>query len=202
MIKHEKIIHIPAKEFNRINKLLAVESLEELTDEELHQLNANTNVREGLYDIEFDNGATMSIDLCSGQHNYWDDVVWKSPDRNKYIVLDCSYKLDDIEVEINSELYSVKFVKTFDKMNKFLSIIENKMAKASCDVLRYTELYKNLERANNCRGITVYRYKKNSATMAKYLEFIKKRQSELITYKNVLYIANNILNSDRYDISE
>ena len=104
MIKHEEIIHIPTKEFDRINKLLAIESLEELTDEELRQLDANTNVVEGLYYVEFNNGATMTIDLCSGQHNYWDEVVWTSPDKRRDVVLDCAYELDDIEVEIDAEL--------------------------------------------------------------------------------------------------
>ena len=82
-----------------------------MTDAELLAQGANTDIREGLFYVEFDNGATMTIDLCSGQHNYWDDVVWTSPDGKRDVVLDCNYELDDIEVEIESELYIVKFVK-------------------------------------------------------------------------------------------
>ena len=111
MIKHEEKVRISTSEFNRINRLLAIESLEEITDNELLQQGANTDVHEGIFHVTFDNGATMNFDLCSGQHNYWDDVVWTSPDGTTDIVLDCEYELDDIEVEIESELYIVKLIK-------------------------------------------------------------------------------------------
>lgn len=75
MNKHEEVIYIPTKEFDRINRLLAIESLEEMTDGELIEQGANTDCCEGIFHIEFDNGASLNFDLCSGQHNYWDDVV-------------------------------------------------------------------------------------------------------------------------------
>ena len=111
MIKHEETVHIPASEFNRINRLLAIGSLEDMTDIELLEHGANTNVCEGIFYVEFDNGASMNIDLCSGNHNYWDDVVWTSADGNTDIVLDCEYELDDIEVVIENELYIVNIIK-------------------------------------------------------------------------------------------
>lgn len=111
MIIHKEIVSIPEDEFYRINRLLAIESLEEMTDEELLEQGANTNVCKGIFYVEFDNGASMHMDLCSGNHNYWDDVVWTSADGNTDVVLDCEYELDDIEIEIESELYIVKIVK-------------------------------------------------------------------------------------------
>lgn len=111
MKKHEAIIHISASEFERINRLLAIESLEDMTDSELLEQGANTDVCEGIFHIEFDNGSSINFDLCSGNHNYWDDVVWTSADGKRDVTLDCAYELDDIEVEINSELYIVKIVK-------------------------------------------------------------------------------------------
>jgi hypothetical protein len=42
---------------------------------------------------------------------YWDDVVWTSADGRRDIVLDCEYELDDIEFEVNGELYIVKIIK-------------------------------------------------------------------------------------------
>lgn len=110
MIKHEATIHIPTSEFNRINKLLAIKSLEEMTATELMHQGANTNVCEGIFCVKFDNGSTLSFDLCSGNHNYWDDVVWTSADGKTDIVLYCEYELSDIEVEIESELYIVNVV--------------------------------------------------------------------------------------------
>ena len=111
MIKHEEVVRISINEFNRINRLLAIDSLEEMTAHELIEQGANTDYCEGIFRVEFDNGASLNFDLCSGQHNYWDDVVWTSADGHKDIVLDCEYELDDIEVEIDGELYVVKVVK-------------------------------------------------------------------------------------------
>lgn len=111
MIKHEATVYITTNEFDRINRLLAIESLEEMTDSELIEQGANTDYCEGIFRVEFDNGTSLNFDLCSGQHNYWDDVVWTSADEKRDVVLDCTYELDDIEVEIESELYIVKIVK-------------------------------------------------------------------------------------------
>jgi hypothetical protein len=111
MIKHEATINISATEFDRINRLLAIESLEEMTDSELIAHGANTDSCEGVFYVEFDNGTSMNFDLCSGTHNYWDDVVWTSADGKRDVVLDCEYELDDIEVEIDFELYIVKIIK-------------------------------------------------------------------------------------------
>ena len=108
---HKETIRIPVEEFDRINRLLAIESLEEMTDSELIEQCANTDYHEGIFYVQFDNGASINFDLCSGSHNYWDDVVWTSPDGNRDVVLDCEYELDDIEVEIDSELYIVKIIK-------------------------------------------------------------------------------------------
>lgn len=111
MIKHEGTICVSVSEFDRINRLLAIESLEEMTDEELRRIGAATDVVEGLFYVEFDNGSHLNFDLCSGGHNYWDDVVWTSADEETDVVLDCEYKLDDFEFEVDGELYVIKIVK-------------------------------------------------------------------------------------------
>lgn len=111
MVKHEAVVNIPTNEFDRINRLLSIESLEEMTGNELIEQGANTEVCEGIFYVEFDNGTSLNFDLCSGQHNYWDDVVWTNADKTRDITLDCEYELDDIEVEIENELYIVKVIK-------------------------------------------------------------------------------------------
>ena len=111
MSRHEAIVNIPESEFNRINRLLAIESLEEMTDDELGDIGATTDGVEGIFYVKFDDGSFLNFDLCSGQHNYWDDVVWTSADEKTDIVLDCEYELDDIEFEVNGEWYFVKIVK-------------------------------------------------------------------------------------------
>lgn len=111
MIKHEGTICVSVIEFDRINRLLAIESLEEMTDDELRRIGATTDGCEGIFCVEFDDGSSLNFDLCSGRHNYWDDVVWTSADGKRDVVLDCEYELDDIEFEVDGELYVVKIVK-------------------------------------------------------------------------------------------
>lgn len=109
--KYEATIRLAASEFDRINRLLAIDSLEEMTATQLLEQGANTDSCEGVYLARFENGSTLNFDLCSGQHNYWDDVVWTSADGKHDVVLDCEYELGDIEVEIEGDLYCVKVVK-------------------------------------------------------------------------------------------
>lgn len=111
MIEHKKVVHIPAEKYDRVNRLLAIKNLEEMTSTELIEQGANTNVNEGIFCVKFDNGASLNFVLCSGTHNYYDDVVWTSADGNTDITLDCEYELDDIEVEIESERYIVEVLK-------------------------------------------------------------------------------------------
>lgn len=108
---HTETVYISEGEFDRINKLLAIVSLEDMSDIELLEQGANTNACEGIFHVEFDNGTSLNFDLCSGSHNYWDDVVWTSADGNTDVVLDCAYELDDIEVAIESDTYIVKVIK-------------------------------------------------------------------------------------------
>lgn len=49
MIKHEEIIHITNEEYERINRLLAIESLEDMTEEELDAYGAKLDSTEGLF---------------------------------------------------------------------------------------------------------------------------------------------------------
>lgn len=105
---HKEVVYISKEDLKKANYLLSIKSLEELSDAQLQEIGAETDVCIGLFYIEFDNGATMNIDLCSGQHNYYDDIVWTSPDGNSDIVLDCMYEIDNLEVEIDNELYLVE----------------------------------------------------------------------------------------------
>lgn len=111
MIRHEETVRISSSEFDRVNRLLAIESLEEMTGDELLKFGANINVCEGVFHVVFDNGSHLNFDLCSGTNNYYDDVVWTSADESLDIILDCKYELDDIEAEIANELYIVKIIK-------------------------------------------------------------------------------------------
>lgn len=110
-MRHFAHIRIGQEDFDRINRLLAIEDLEDLSDEELLEIGANTDVCEGVFYAEFDDGSSLTFDLCSGQHNYFDDVVWTSADGSRDVVLDCEFELDDIEFAVNGEEYIVRIHK-------------------------------------------------------------------------------------------
>lgn len=101
-------VTIKQTEIDRINALLAIENMEDMTDEELRAAHANTHHWEGVYCVTFLNGATLNYDLCSGSVNYFDDIVWTSPDGSVDALLDCEYELDDIEIKIDGDTYIVK----------------------------------------------------------------------------------------------
>lgn len=105
---HETRVQITSKEFHRVNNLLAIRSLQNKTDEELLALNANINQNEGIYKVKFDDGSSINFNLCSNEHNYWDEVSWTSPNKETIIFIGCEFRIDDIEVEINSELYIIE----------------------------------------------------------------------------------------------
>ncbi len=108
---YEETIKVSQAEFDRINRLLAIECFENMSDEEMRKAGANTDQCEGLWFVEFGDGSELTWDLCSGSSNYYDNVVWTSADDKRSVTLDCSYELDDIEVEIEGNLYVVKFEK-------------------------------------------------------------------------------------------
>lgn len=111
MAVHRAEIQITRAEYDRVNRLLAIESLEEMTDQELLDAGANTSQCEGVYIAKFDDGSMLNFDLCSGLSNYYDDVVWTSPDGRKDVVLDCEYELGDVEFQVDGETYIVTVMK-------------------------------------------------------------------------------------------
>ena len=111
MKKFEETVVIPACEYDRVNRLLAIPSLEDMTDGELLEAGANTHQNEGIFRVTFEDGSSLNFDLCSGASNYWDDVVWTSADGKRDTTLDCDFELGDIEFEEGGNLYTVHVVK-------------------------------------------------------------------------------------------
>ena len=111
MGKHIATVYISSDEFDRVNRLLSIDSLENMSDDELIMQGANTNHNESVFSVTFDDGSSLNFDLCSGTSNYWDDVVWTSADGNTDVTLDCEYELDNIEVDIEGETYIVEIIK-------------------------------------------------------------------------------------------
>lgn len=109
-MKHTAIVKIPKSEQDRVNRLLDIPSLSEMTDHELYEAGANTDSCEGVLYVDFDDGSHLTYDLCSGQENYFDDVIWTSADGSRDVLLECSFDLSDIEFDVDGESYEVKIV--------------------------------------------------------------------------------------------
>ena len=106
---HTIVFDISAEEYNRVNRLLAIPSLSEMSDKQLLSAGANTDQSEGILYVEFDDGSTLNYDLCSGQENYFDDVIWTNPDNTQDVLFECTFELGDIEFTApNGEDYVVK----------------------------------------------------------------------------------------------
>ena len=109
-MKHTATVKLAKSDIGRIRRLLDIPSLSDLTDDELRQMGGFTDATEGVFFVQFDDGSTLNYDLCSGQENYYDDVVWTSPDGSRDVVLECAFELDDIEFDVDGEEYEVKIV--------------------------------------------------------------------------------------------
>lgn len=110
-MKHTATVKLTKSEIDRINRLLDIPSLSDLTDDELRDMGAFTDAVEGVYSVRFDDGSTLTCDLCSGQENYYDNVVWTGT-TGREICLDCEFELSDIEFDVDGETYEVKILTT------------------------------------------------------------------------------------------
>lgn len=95
--EHTQVVEIAKPEYSRINCLLGLRSLSELTDIQLYNLGANTNQNEEIFCVDFDDGSSVTYTLRSGHNNYFDDIVWTSADGTMEYNPECTFELDDIE---------------------------------------------------------------------------------------------------------
>lgn len=109
-MKHTATVKLEKSYIDRIRRLLDIPSLSDLTDDELRKMGGFTDATEGVFFVQFDDGSTLNYDLCSGQENYYDDVVWTSPDGSRDVVLECTFELDDFEFDVDGETYEVKII--------------------------------------------------------------------------------------------
>ena len=98
---------IKRNELYRIRMLLDIQSIEGWEDEKLERLGIVKDSVETIISVAFEDGATLDWQLCCGTGNYYDNVVFQYPD-GTYTDLDCSFYLDDIEIDTGSTIYIVK----------------------------------------------------------------------------------------------
>ena len=56
---------------------------------------------------EFEDGSILTYTLCSGTHNYFDDVVWNKGDEE--VVPECMFELCDFSFTVGNDEYTIKF---------------------------------------------------------------------------------------------
>lgn len=67
-------------EFQRVNRLLEIESLPNLSEEEMYELNAKHHADELLFIATFENGVKLELHLVSGSENYFTSPIFYLPD--------------------------------------------------------------------------------------------------------------------------
>ena len=107
---HEREVKIHKEEVSDIRRLLSIENLEEMSDEALKRLGCKKDFRRLIFGVEFDDRSSLDWWLCSGTHNYYDDVVFRQPFSDFYENLDCAYEFEDIEIDTGEDVYIVKLV--------------------------------------------------------------------------------------------
>lgn len=104
---------IGRKLFNRINRLLDEIDFED-DSPKMNNLIRELEAAEDSYltgfEWVFENGSRITIDIHAGQHNYYDDSVWTSPDGKNDCLFDCNYSLsEENEFYINGDAYFCNF---------------------------------------------------------------------------------------------
>ena len=128
MANFKETVRILKSKLDAVNRLLDIESLEEMSDDELLAAGVNTSYSERIYQVTFEDGSTLDYYLCSGTTNYYDDVYWTSPDGSREVVFDCEYCLASGEngYPVDDDLYSVVVevvddeAAQFDKYEEFV----------------------------------------------------------------------------------
>lgn len=115
-MKHTAIVKIPKSEQDRVNRLLDIPYVSEVTDEDLKKLIDSyaygVCFAENIISVKFDDGSVLNYDLCYGSDNFYDDVWWESADGQHDISLECTFDLSDIEFDVDGETYEVNILTT------------------------------------------------------------------------------------------
>ena len=110
MVYVEKI-KLSSEELRRYNSLLSLD-LDECSPyynrDEIELLGAKTDDYVGIAVAEFTNGNYVTIDLASGDNNYYDNIVLYNKDGQELVVEDCSYELSDFCIAYNGDEYVVE----------------------------------------------------------------------------------------------
>ena len=79
--------------------------------DKIEELCAFTDDEIGILSCEFDDGCYLTIDIASGNHNYYDNIVLFDENGNEIYVNDCEYIIsNEIEIETENDIYILRLI--------------------------------------------------------------------------------------------
>lgn len=108
---YEELLFVGKDTLSRLNGLLSIESLEDNLTEEQLSLNPKADDCINWLQVTFENGNYITIDVCSGSENYYDNCVLCDKEGRELTTFDCNYSIDE-EMEFNygDDTYIVSLV--------------------------------------------------------------------------------------------
>lgn len=108
-MEYKVVVTMAQAEFDRVNGLLDIECLDDMTDEEHTILCPFKFDNNHLFSYEFNNGNFISASVNSGGSNYYDNYVLFDKDGYELMVLDCSYEVEKyLEFEYEGDKYIIE----------------------------------------------------------------------------------------------
>ena len=110
-MKYKATVEIDKETLGKWNFLLS-KDLCDMTEDEIKKYNATKDIFEGGFLAKFDNDSYITIDLHSGNENYFDNIVWHSADEKRSVAFDCMYKIDvdnPNEFNVGDDVYVINW---------------------------------------------------------------------------------------------
>lgn len=110
---YKGILKITQEELNYYNELLQLDldkCLPYYNEHDIERLGAKTHDYISIRKIDFDNGNYVTIDLASGDNNYFDNIVLYDKSGNELICSDCTYELSSFSLYYEDDIYDIEMV--------------------------------------------------------------------------------------------
>ena len=110
-MEYKTTIKMSMSELNYYNNLLQLDlnpSGVYYNEHDIKRLCAKQNDYIGIATINFDNGNYITLDIASGDDNYYDNVVLYDSKGNTLEVLDCEYKIDNFKIYYEGDTYIIE----------------------------------------------------------------------------------------------
>lgn len=114
-MEYKKKFRISKEELHYYSELLSLDLSKDMpyyNEHDIERLNAKQNDYIGIGVVEFENGNYLTLDLASGDINYYDNFVLFDKNGNELLVFDCCYNIDTFFFDYGEDSYIVE-IETF-----------------------------------------------------------------------------------------